>query len=153
MVDVENGSLTFFRSVEKTPLTKYYLSNLPADTGLAQLVASAHMRWRIERDYQDLKQELGLGHYEGRGWRGFHHHAALAIAAYGFLLAERLATGTPVSAKTSQHARHLLFPKITLRGEVRRAQRHTADSLATIRYQLTVRLVAVSTYAHAAEVR
>ena len=84
---------------------KYYLSNLPADTALEQLVAHAHMRWRIERDYQDLKQELGLGHYEGRGWRGFHHHAALAIAAYGFLLSERLATGTPVSAKKNFAAR------------------------------------------------
>ncbi|HET8995885.1 MAG TPA: transposase [Acetobacteraceae bacterium] len=51
----------------------------------------AKLRWRIERDYQDLKQELGLGHYEGRGWRGFHHHATLCIAAYGFLLAERAA--------------------------------------------------------------
>src|SRR5438309_11561933 len=48
------------------------------------------MRWRIERDYQELKQEFGLSHYEGRGWRGFHHHATLCIAAYGFLLAERL---------------------------------------------------------------
>ena len=46
-------------------------------------------RWIIERDYQELKQELGLGHYEGRGWRGFHHHATLCIAAYGFLVAER----------------------------------------------------------------
>jgi len=104
------------------------------------------MRWRIERDYQDLKQELGLGHYEGRGWRGFHHHAALAIAAYGFLLSERLAIGTPVSAKKNfaarQTPRHLQFPTITLRGEVRRAQRHTPDSIATIRYELTVRLVA-----------
>ncbi|MFC0695920.1 IS701 family transposase, partial [Paraburkholderia humisilvae] len=84
---------------------KYYLSNLPADTALAQLVAYAHMRWRIERDYQDLKQELGLGHYEGRGWRGFHHHAALAIAAYGFLLSERLATGAALSAKKNFAAR------------------------------------------------
>jgi SRSO17 transposase len=48
------------------------------------------MRWRIERDYQDLKQEFGLGHFEGRGWRGFHHHASLCIAAYGFLVAQRL---------------------------------------------------------------
>ncbi|OTP76207.1 Mobile element protein [Caballeronia sordidicola] len=105
--------------------------------------ASSHLRWRIERDYQDQKQELGLGHYEGRGWRGFHHHAALAIAAYGFLLSERLATGTPVGAKkTSQHARHLQFPTIRLRGEIRRAQRRTADSIAIIRYELTLRLVA-----------
>ena len=49
----------------------------------------AKARWWIERDYQDLKQELGLGHYEGRNWRGFHHHASLCIAAYGFLIAER----------------------------------------------------------------
>ena len=54
------------------------------------MVFEAKMRWRIERDYQDLKQDLGLGHYEGRGWRGFHHHASLSIAAYGFLLAQRL---------------------------------------------------------------
>jgi SRSO17 transposase len=78
---------------------KYFLSNLPADTAINDLVAKAHLRWRIERDYQDLKQELGLGHYEGRGWRGFHHHAALTIAAYGFLVAERLAAGRTVGAK------------------------------------------------------
>jgi SRSO17 transposase len=52
-------------------------------------VDATKLRWRIERDYQDLKQELGLGQYEGRGWRGFHHHATLCIAAYGFLLSER----------------------------------------------------------------
>jgi hypothetical protein len=46
-------------------------------------------RWIVERDYEELKQELGLGHYEGRSWRGFHHHATLCIAAYGFLVAER----------------------------------------------------------------
>jgi len=69
--------------------TKYFFSTLPAATSLKELVALAKLRWRIERDYQDLKQELGLGHYEGRGWRGFHHHAALAIAAYGFLGSER----------------------------------------------------------------
>jgi hypothetical protein len=54
-----------------------------------ELVDIAKMRWRIERDYQDLKQEIGLGHYEGRGWRGFHHHGTLCIAAYGFLISER----------------------------------------------------------------
>ena len=57
------------------------------------------MRWRIERDYQDLKQDLGLGHYEGRGWRGFHHHASLSIAAYGFLMAQRLKSGSDASGK------------------------------------------------------
>lgn len=68
---------------------KYWLSTLPADTKLKDLVALAKQRWIIERDYEELKQELGLGHYEGRGWRGFHHHATLCIAAYGFLVAER----------------------------------------------------------------
>jgi SRSO17 transposase len=69
---------------------KYWLSTLPEDMPLQRMVFEAKMRWRIERDYQDLKQDLGLGHYEGRGWRGFHHHASLSIAAYGFLLAQRL---------------------------------------------------------------
>jgi SRSO17 transposase len=72
---------------------KYYLSTLPEDIPLNDLVSKAHTRWRIERDYQDLKQELGLDHYEGRGWCGFHHHATLSIAAYGFLISERLAVG------------------------------------------------------------
>jgi SRSO17 transposase len=69
--------------------TKYWLSTLPADVSFRELVDVAKLRWRIERDYQELKQEVGLGHYEGRGWRGFHHHATLCIAAYGFLIAER----------------------------------------------------------------
>jgi SRSO17 transposase len=69
--------------------TKYFLSTLPANISRRALVNTAKLRWRIERDYQDLKQELGLGHYEGRGWRGFHHHATLCIAAYGFLISER----------------------------------------------------------------
>jgi SRSO17 transposase len=72
---------------------KYYLSTLPETTALNDLVRTAHMRWRIERDYQDLKQDMGLGHYEGRGWRGFHHHASMSIAAYGFLVAQRLKAG------------------------------------------------------------
>src|SRR5216683_505170 len=73
---------------EKEP-TKYWLSTLPADITFERLVDLAKLRWRIERDYQELKQELGLGHFEGRGWRGFHHHATLCIAAYGFLISER----------------------------------------------------------------
>ncbi|MEJ5369012.1 MAG: transposase, partial [Bryobacteraceae bacterium] len=58
-------------------------------TALKDLVRLAHHRWIVERDYLELKQELGLGHFEGRSWRGFHHHATLCIAAYGFLVAER----------------------------------------------------------------
>ena len=69
--------------------TKYWLSTAPETISFAELVDLAKLRWRIERDYQELKQELGLGHYEGRGWRGFHHHATLCIAAYGFLISER----------------------------------------------------------------
>ncbi len=73
---------------EKEP-TKYWLSTLPKTISFHQLVGLTKLRWRIERDYQELKQEVGLGHYEGRGWRGFHHHATLCIAAYGFLISER----------------------------------------------------------------
>jgi SRSO17 transposase len=82
----EEGLLIEWPDSEAEP-TKYWL--LPADTPLQDLVAAAKGRWRIERDYEELKQEIGLGHYEGRGWRGFHHHATLCIAAYGFLIAER----------------------------------------------------------------
>lgn len=78
---------------------KYFLSTLPADTSMRELVRIAKLRWRIERDYQELKQEFGLDHFEGRSWRGFHHHATLSIAAYGFLLAERFA----YPKKTVQH--------------------------------------------------
>ncbi|WP_367575740.1 hypothetical protein [Rhodovibrio sodomensis] len=76
---------------EETDPSGVWLSTLPETTPLADLVRQAKERWRIERDYQELKQELGLGHYEGRGWPGFHHHAALCVAAYGFLVAERAA--------------------------------------------------------------
>jgi SRSO17 transposase len=69
--------------------TKYWLSTLDENVSFRRLVDIAKMRWRIERDYQELKQEIGLGHYEGRGWPGFHHHGTLCIAAYGFLISER----------------------------------------------------------------
>jgi SRSO17 transposase len=86
---------------------KYWLSTLPPDTPLDRLVDTAKLRWRIERDYQELKQELGLGHYEGRGWRGFHHHASLCIAAYGFLISGREAI--PPSA--TQNRQKLALPQ------------------------------------------
>ena len=87
--------------------TKYWFATLPEDITFERLVDLAKLRWRIERDYQELKQELGLGDYEGRGWRGFHHHATLCIAAYGFLIAERGAippSGPRLSAQLSGSA-------------------------------------------------
>jgi SRSO17 transposase len=81
-------------SGEKEP-SRYWLSTLPEDVILEDLVRLAKIRWRIERDFQELKDELGLDHYEGRGWRGFHHHGALCIAAYAFLMAERARLSPP----------------------------------------------------------
>jgi SRSO17 transposase len=88
---------------EKEP-SRFWLSTLPADIRPAELVRLTKLRWRIERDYLDLKQECGLGDYEGRGWRGFHHHVSLSIAAYGFLISETetippSATRNPISGQ------------------------------------------------------
>ena len=76
--------------LDESEPTKYFLSTEPASATLAELVGTAKIRWRIERDYQELKGEFGLNHYEGRGWRGFHHHASLCIATYAFTVLERL---------------------------------------------------------------
>ena len=73
---------------EKAP-TKFYLSSLPLGTSLKTLVRLAKLRWRVERDYQEMKQEVGLDHFEGRSWRGFHHHATLCAVAHGFLAIRR----------------------------------------------------------------
>lgn len=73
---------------EKSP-TKFYLSTQAPSTSLKQLVRTAKLRWRVERDYQDLKQEIGLDHFEGRMWRGLHHHAAMCAAAHAFLALRR----------------------------------------------------------------
>jgi len=90
--------------------TKYFLSTLPETITRRALVGTAKLRWRIERDYQDLKQELGLGHYEGRGWRGFHHHATLCIAAYGFLICEREAI-PPSAPRTVRRSQEPALPQ------------------------------------------
>jgi SRSO17 transposase len=73
---------------------RYALSNLPATATLAEAVSLWKTRWHVEQGYQQLKEELGLDHFEGRSWPGFHHHAALCFLAYGFLTLER-AHGTP----------------------------------------------------------
>jgi len=83
---------------EDAPI-KYWLSNLPEQTSLEALVDTVKLRWRIERDYLELKQEVGLNHYEGRGWRGFHHHVSLCIAAYGFLICQQAAISPSGSTK------------------------------------------------------
>jgi len=75
--------------------TRYWLSTLAPDTPIADLVDQAKLRWRIEQDYEELKQEIGLGHFEGRTWRGFHHHACLSVACHAFLLAERARLSPP----------------------------------------------------------
>jgi SRSO17 transposase len=89
--------------------TKYFLSTLPADITFNRLVYFAKLRWRIERDYQELKQEVGLGHFEGRRWRGFHHHATLCIAAYGFLISER-ETISPSAPRAAPIISQLVLP-------------------------------------------
>jgi len=101
---------------EKEP-AKYWLSTLPEGISLRGLVDYAKLRWRIvpearlrhdEHDYLELKQEVGLGDFEGRGWRGFHHHATMSIAVYGFLISER---GTfPPSGPVAK----VLFPQFAL---------------------------------------
>jgi SRSO17 transposase len=73
-----------------TPRTKYYFINLPATASLKQLVRLAHQRWAIEQQYQELKTELGLDHFEGRSFPGWHHHVVLSALAYAFLQKERM---------------------------------------------------------------
>jgi hypothetical protein len=120
---------------------KYWLSTLPPHTPLKALVKMAKHSWIIERDYQELKQELGLGHFEGRNWRGFHHHATLCIAAYGFLVGERnrfsplpapaiLDSLPPGRRRTSARAGHRVRP-----------ERHNPNSIATLRMILARHLI------------
>jgi SRSO17 transposase len=93
---------------EKEP-TKYWLSTLPKNITFHGLVDAAKLRWRVERDYEELKQEVGLGHFEGRGWRGFHHHATMCIAAYGFLISER-ETIPPSGPRSARGVEELAVP-------------------------------------------
>ena len=120
---------------------KYWLATLPEDITFEALVDFAKLRWRIERDYQELKQELGLGDYEGRGWRGFHHHATLCIAAYGFLIA-RTRRHSPLSTSFSpRSSRDLPFPTVTdPEAPPIRPERHIPNSIATVRRRLIVAL-------------
>ena len=80
--------------------TKYWLATVSVDLSITERVDMAKLRWRIEQDYEDLKQEVGLGDFEGRTWQGFHHHASLSIAAYAFLVAERARLFPPIRRAT-----------------------------------------------------
>ena len=118
--------------------SNYWLSTLPESTSFRRLVDIAKMRWRIERDYQDLKQEIGLGHYEGRGWPGFHHHGTLCIAAYGFLVSER-ETIPPSAPHRAGSLAKPAYPKVTdPAAPPIRPQRHVPNSIATIHRRLAV---------------
>lgn len=95
----EEWLLIEWRTGDEKP-EHFWLGTLDSGACLQELVEFAKLRWRIECDYEELKGELGLDHYEGRSWRGFHHHASLCIAAYAFLVAER-ATFSPLGTRRS----------------------------------------------------
>ncbi len=118
----------------------YWLARLPVTMTRRALVSTAMMRGPIERDYQELKQEFGLSHYESRGWRGSHHHATLCIAAYGFLLTTRLKTYGGCKKPPLDHKR-LYYPKATRRVTAGGRQRHAPDSIATLRFLLARAIV------------
>jgi SRSO17 transposase len=106
--DPEEWLLIEWPKGEEKP-TKFWLSTLDRSIAFDRLVDITMMRWRIERDYLDLKQEVGLGHFEGRGWVGFHHHATMCIAAYGFLISERGAF-PPSQAQPARHVPATFVP-------------------------------------------
>ena len=83
---------------DKAKPTKYWLANLPETTPLVELVRLARSRWRVEQDYRELKGALGLDHFEGRGWAGWHHHVTLVSVAHGFLTLERLRRPKPAAS-------------------------------------------------------
>jgi SRSO17 transposase len=84
--------------VGKPEPVKYWLANLPESTPLVELVGLARLRWRVEQDYRELKGALGLDHFEGRGWAGWHHHVTLVSVAHGFLTLERLRRPKPAAS-------------------------------------------------------
>ena len=117
--------------VDEVEPTKYFLSNLPADIAFKPLVNTLKMRWRIEHDYRELKEEVGLDHYEGRNWRGFHHHASLCIAAYGFLMLERLSA---IQAGVKKNAAQLQVPALPKTFRPRGAGAHAAARALVYRH-------------------
>ena len=111
---------------------------------LERMVFEGKMRWRIERDHQDLKQELGLGQFEGRGWRGFHRHASLSIAAYGFLMVQQIAHRSAGGKKTpaiAQAASNLPYSRITNLAAVQGTRCHVPSSITSLRLRIAAALL------------
>jgi hypothetical protein len=99
---------------------QYAFSNLPARTSRLQAVRLWKSRWPVEQGYQQMKEELGLNHFEGRSWRGFHHHACLVLLAYGFLVLEQLRAKEAPASPGEKSAQQ---PRITVPGIRRALQR------------------------------
>ena len=115
---------------------------LPHDIAWARMIDLAKLRWRIERDYQELKQELGLGHFEGRSWRGFHHHATMCIAAYGFLISEQEMIAPSAPRAATRLAQAEASAPITAPRRRRRSEPSVVpNSIATMRRRLIVALI------------
>jgi hypothetical protein len=117
-----------------------YRLSIPAVAAISleKLADTTKLQWRIERDYQELKQETALGHFEGRGGRGFHHHATLCIAACGFPVAG-LSSFPPPALTSGQPLRYLKYPKVGSRGDpTLRPERHSPYFIATIKRKLMI---------------
>src|SRR4051812_11224728 len=106
---------------------RFWLSSLPADTPLEDLVRHVKGRYRVEQDYRELKQEVGLAKFEGRGWRGFNHHVTLCLAAYGFLVSERSLFPLSSPLKPTRTARHNPYSIASLRHRIARMIMHKLD--------------------------
>ena len=112
--DTESSAHWLLVEWRKDGTIKYALSNLPSDTTLEQAVGLWKERWQVERGYEQLKGELGLDHFEGRSWPGFHHHATMTFLAYGFLALERR------RAQDDQDSDSPTVPEVSSPGEARR---------------------------------
>jgi len=121
--------------------TGYWLLTRPAGIPLPELVGTAKDRWWVERGYRELKQEVGLRDFQGRGWRGFHHHVTLCLAAYGFLVLSRCRH--PQAHQAASSAKNMPYPKLTAPNRPPiRPERHVPWSIRTLRKRLTLGLVA-----------
>jgi hypothetical protein len=130
-VDRKSRLLIEWPKGEEEP-TKYWLSTLPKNTSFLGLVDFAKLRWRSERDDQELKQEVGLGDVKGRGWRGFHHHATLRIAVYGLLISER-GIIPPLDLLPPRSSRNLPFPRVAdPEAPPPRPERHVPNAMVCV---------------------